>query len=254
MSDSSLQVNALLLAAGYGTRLKKIGEKIPKGLFKNVSNLSITDMMLAQLGKQPEIKQIALVSNQRFFDQYQHFIQQNYPKLNVKILSDGTTEPKKRLGSLGDLIFSLNKLNWWQNDLLVLPSDRNPNQIIPSLIKLRQQYGPEVFYTTVVKLPKEKIANRSGCAQLNKQNQIIAFEEKPAKPKSNWAALPFYFFTPRALKLLKKYQQTGHSLDSPGNIIPWLLKNKLPIQAYLSHQDFIDIGNLAQLQAFQQMK
>ncbi len=254
MSESSFQVNALLLAAGYGTRLKKIGEKTPKGLFKNASNLSITDMMLAQLEKQPEIQQIALVSNQRFFDQYQQYIQQNYPKLNVKILNDGTTKPENRLGSLGDLIFSLNKLNWWQNDLLVLPSDRNPNQIIPHLIKLRQQHGPEVFYTTVVKLPKKTIANRSGCAQLNKKNQIIDFEEKPTEPKSNWAALPFYLFTPKALKLLKKYQQTGHSLDSPGNIIPWLLENNLPIQAYLSHQDFIDIGNLEQLQAFQQMK
>lgn len=254
MSDSSLQTNALLLAAGYGTRLKKIGEQTPKGLFQNASGQSITDMMLTRLAKQPEIKQLALVSNQRFFDQYQQFVQQNYSALNVKVLNDSTTQPENRLGSLGDLVFSLDTLNWWQSDLLVLPSDRNPNQIIPHLIQLRQQHGSGAFYTTVVKLPKETIANRSGCAQLNQKNQIISFEEKPAEPKSNWAALPFYFFTPQALELLKQYQQTGRSLDSPGNIIPWMLENKLPVYAYLSQQDFIDIGNLKQLKAFQQME
>ncbi len=255
MNNLNQKIKALMLAAGFGTRLKEIGQKTAKGLFTNSNNRTITDMMLNRIVQQKEMDEIALVTNNHFYQQYHQFLSNNYPQLSITILNDGCNQAQNRLGSLGDLVFSLNKLDWWQSNVLVLPSDRNPNKIITNLIKLLKNNKDETaFYTAIVHLSKDKIKKRSGCAQINSQGQIKAFEEKPQLPKSNWAGLPFYLFTPATLKLLKKYQKTKNSIDSPGNIIPWLLEQNTPIYTYQSHSNFIDIGSLKQLKSFRQMK
>ncbi len=245
----ALPLNTLLLSAGYGTRLKKIGERTPKGLFKNSKNISITDMIIGSLQKVPQVEDWALVSNNRFFHNYQDYFAQNYPGLKIKMLNDGTDDPKERLGSLGDLVFVLNKLSWWDKSILVLASDRTPENIIPHLVKLYNQH-PDCFITCVTRQSKKMIANRYGCAQLGQDQKILSFEEKPAQPKSNYQAIPFYIFPQKSLSLLKKYYQAGKNMDSPGNIIPWLLQHNFPVYAHITQKTSIDIGNLEDLKKF----
>jgi glucose-1-phosphate thymidylyltransferase len=250
MVKCQFQLYAIILAAGYGTRLKDKGKKTPKGLFKNKQDLSITDMAISQLMRYEAISKIALITNQRFFKQYRNHLTAKYPELNIKIINDGSTQPENRLGSLGDLFFALEELGWWDKNLLVLPSDRTPENIISHLILLFKK-TPNSFITCVAQEPKEKIKNKSGCAVLNKQQQIIDFEEKPLSPKSNLRAIPFYIFPQTSLALLKKYRDKGQNMDSPGNIIPWLLKNKFPVQAHVTHKNSFDIGDLQELASFQ---
>ncbi len=251
MKRDLLPLQALLLAAGYGTRLKEVGQKTAKGLFKNQQQLSITDLTLQQLQQLPQIKQVALVTNNRFACQYREHLDQAHPNHDIQILNDGSNQPKNRLGSLGDLVFALKQLEWWQDNVLVLPSDRTPEHIIPNLIQLFQQH-PKAFITCVSKDSKQKIKNKSGCAQLNSQQQIISFEEKPAKPKSNYRALPFYIFPPQALELLQQYQKAGNNMDAPGNIIPWLISCDFPVYAYTTKKISFDIGSLEELALFKQ--
>lgn len=250
MIKRQLQLYAIILAAGYGTRLKEKGKKTPKGLFKNKQNLSITDMAINQLIKRKEVSKIALITNQRFFTQYQKHLTTKYPKINIEIINDGSTQPENRLGSLGDLVFTIQKLGWWDKNLLVLPSDRTPENIISNLITLFKKF-PSTFITCVAQESKEKIKNKSGCAILNNQQQITDFEEKPPIPKSNLRAIPFYIFPQKSLALLKEYQLKGENMDSPGNIIPWLLKNEFPIQAHVTRKNSFDIGDLQELAFFQ---
>ncbi len=249
MQKSAQPLKALFLSAGYGTRLKKIGEKTPKGLFKNKQNQSITDMIIGCLQHLNQVDELALVSNNRFYQDYQQYLGRHYPDLEIKLLNDQTNNPQEKLGSLGDLIFALNQLNWWQDSILVLASDRTPENIIPQLLKLFTRH-PNAFITCVKKQTKEIIKNRSGCAVLNRQQQIIDFEEKPAQPKSNYQAIPFYIFPKNSLVLLKKYQQQKQNLDSPGNIIPWLLQHKFPVYTHITQKDSFDIGNLEDLKKF----
>lgn len=249
MSKKSL--NVLFLAAGFGTRLKEVGQKTAKGLFKNSQDLSITDLMINQVSQIKQLNQLALVSNQRFYNQYQQHLAKHYPQLEIKTLNDGVTESDQRLGSLGDLVFALDELEWWEQPVLVLPSDRTPENIIPKLVQTYLNY-PDCFITCLAQDKKENIKNKSGCALINDQMQIIDFEEKPENPKSNYRALPFYIFSLPALQLLKKYQETGRNMDSPGNIIPWLLENNFPVYSCLTDQESFDIGDLQELADFKQ--
>ena len=247
---SSPNLNVLLLSAGYGTRLKKRGLKTPKGLFKNGQKLTITDMMLAKINQIEAVKKIALVSNHRFYDQYSQHIQTKYPQQAIKIIDDGSMESENRLGSLGDLVFALNELKWWQQNVMVLPSDRTPEDIVVNLVKTFAQH-PESFITCVYQDKKESIKLKSGCAELDKNNRVINFEEKPAEPKTNFRGLPFYIFPAKSLTLIKKYQQADRNMDSPGNIVPWLLENNFPVHAYITKTNSFDIGDLVELARFE---
>lgn len=248
MPQTSL--NALILAAGYGTRLKKIGEKTAKGLFKNCQNFTILDLIILKLSKNQAIKQIALVTNNRFYHQYKDHLSSNYPKIKITIINDGSTQPENRLGSLGDLHFAVDQLNWWNKNLLVLPSDRTPENIISALISdFKNDFSS--FFVGVIKESKERIKNKSGCAVLNQYNQIVEFVEKPKNPKSDYLALPFYIFPSQALVLLKEYKTQKNNMDSPGNIVPWLISQKFPVKACLTERKSFDIGNLEELSSFQ---
>lgn len=244
------QLNALILAAGYGTRLKEVGEKTAKGLFKNRDNFSILDLILLKLSKNQAVNQVALVTNNRFYTQYNSHLSSKYPNANITIINDYSTEPENRLGSLGDLHFAVDSLSWWGKNLLVLPSDRTPENIIISLIKSHKN-DPDSFIVGIINESKEKIKNKSGCAAVDQHNNVVDFEEKPASPKSNYLALPFYIFPSQALTLLKKYKSQKNNMDSPGNIVPWLIAQNYPVKACLTEKKSFDIGNLEELANFQ---
>lgn len=241
----------LILAAGFGTRLKKLGKDTAKGLFTNSQGLCITDLLITNLVQLEAVEEIALVSNGHFFNDYQTHIQTNWPNIQIEVLNDRAQQPENRLGSLGDLAFSLDQLNWWDQTVMVLPSDRTPGNILPQLIKTAQA-NPNKFIACFSEDEKENIKNRYGCAQLNNRLEVISFKEKPAVPKGNYRALPFYVFNPQSLALLKSYQQSGGNMDSPGNIIPWLIEQGLPVGACIITESSMDIGSLEELQSFQQ--
>lgn len=243
-------LNAIILAAGYGTRLKEVGEKTAKGLFKNQQNLTILDLIILKLLKNQNINQIALVTNNRFYHQYKDHLSSKYPNNKIAIINDGSTNPENRLGSLGDLHFAINQLGWWDKNLLVLPSDRTPENIITALVSDFKN-DSNSFFVGVIKESKERIKNKSGCAVIDNQKKIIEFEEKPENPKSNYLALPFYIFPSQALALLKKYKTQKNNMDSPGNIVPWLISQKFPVKACLTEKKSFDIGSLEELKEFQ---
>lgn len=251
---NSSKLKTIILAAGFGTRLRQLGKNTAKGLFKNQEELTITDLIIKQIKQLKVVDQIALVTNNHFFKQYQNHLQHNYQpeleKQEIILLNDGANSPETRLGSLGDLAFALDQLDWWNQTILVTPSDRTPTDIIQKVLEGYKQH-PEAFIVCLAKDTKENIKNKYGCAKIDQNNQVIEFEEKPAEPQSNYRALPYYIFNPAALKMLRQYQQEDQNMDSPGHIVPWLLKNNFPIFAVISKAKSIDIGDLEQLKKFQ---
>lgn len=235
-TEITMQYNVEILAGGFGTRLKELGETKPKGLIQTAES-TLVDQLCRAISRLEGVQKVVLVTNDRFYPQYQAWCQENPQHGPAQVINDGATGPDFRLGALGDLELAS---NFFDRKLptIVLPSDTYFQFELSVLTALYEQH--QAFITAVYHAPKETIANRLGCAVLE-GDRIVDFEEKPAEPKSNWACAPFYIYPPEILALLPDYRLSGGSMDTPSSIIPWLLNKNIPVFA-ATVETAIDVG------------
>lgn len=242
-------MRALILAAGFGTRLKELGEKTPKGLIKqhNKPLLKHVCQEIEALGQ--NIQTTALVTNNKYFSQYSAWTHANYPR--IQVLNNGVDSSEKRLGAIGDLHRVVDSLNWRDEPLLVLPSDTYFEFNLSDLVEI---YEKTHDFVTVVRLMPDKkiIANRLGCAVVE-QDRITKFLEKPSTPPSLYAAIPFYLYPEKVLKQIPDYMDQGNDPDSPGSIIPWLIANNIPVRTIITTNQTLDVGTQEDITALQQL-
>lgn len=241
-------MKAVILAGGFGTRLKQLGENTPKGLL-NQRETPLMSHICQEISKIDEIDQVALVANGKYAPKYQSWLNNNFPE--VLLLNNGVFEPEKRLGALGDLHYTLNQLSWYDEPILVLPSD---TYFQFSLNQILEIYKSHQTFVTVVRDVQDKsiIAGRLGCAKLN-NGELIEFYEKPLYPPTTLASIPFYLYNPETLKLLGVYKDDNQDMDAPGSIIPWLLQKKIPIHALEVSSMTLDVGTPEDVSRLQEL-
>ncbi len=76
-----------------------------------------------------------------------------------------------------------------------------------------------------------KDPNRYGVAEINEDNTVISIEEKPKKPKSNYAVVGLYFYTNKAIEFAKKIQPSKRGeLEITSLNQKYLEQNSLKLQ------------------------
>lgn len=228
----------IILAAGFGIRLGVYGEQLPKGLIP-AGKTTIIGKTIDAL-RQAEINNIILVTNNKFFNDYQNYFN-NHHGLRIRILNNLVDRNKERKGALGDLISIISKFNFWNDNLLVLPSDTYYDL---SLKKLLEFSNDKNGFVTVFRRFENRLSikNRLGCGVFGDNNKLIYFIEKPDVPATNFGAVPIYIYPAKVVKFLKNYQKSGRSLDAPGSIIPWLIRQKIPVYGYIMNKFSLDVG------------
>ena len=103
--------------------------------------------------------------------------------------------------------------------------------------------------TIAVQEVSMKEATRMGIMNVDKNDRIIEFEEKPAHPKSNLASMGIYIFS---YKTFRKYltddaKDENSNHDFGKNIIPKYLKAKQKVQAYRFKGYWKDVGTIDSL-------
>ena len=103
--------------------------------------------------------------------------------------------------------------------------------------------------TIAVQEVSMKEATRMGIMNVDKNDRIIEFEEKPAHPKSNLASMGIYIFS---YKTFRKYltddaKDENSDHDFGKNIIPKYLKAKQKVQAYRFKGYWKDVGTIDSL-------
>src|SRR3989344_6860830 len=96
-------MKAIILAAGYATRLYPLTQNKAKPLLK-VGGKAIIDRILDKIYQVPDIKEIVVVTNDKF---YLDFINWSKDKKDSRliILNDSTKTNEDRLGAIGDIYF-----------------------------------------------------------------------------------------------------------------------------------------------------
>ncbi len=224
-------MKAFLLAAGVGSRLRPITDNIPKCLAP-VKGLPLlyywfrlfeehnVDQVLINLHHLPE-------KVYRFFDDH---------SFNVEIQF---FHEKELLGS-GGTIKANHDFVKDEDAFLICYADNLTNVNLSSFVRFHRQglqlLSLGVFETNA---PKE-----CGIVELDSDNTVISFEEKPDHPKSNLANAGLYIAHPD----IYNYFPDSGLIDFGYHVLPRLVRK---MKAFKIHEYYLDIGTIENYQKAQ---
>lgn len=232
-------MKAIILAAGYATRLYPLTKDKPKSLLE-VAGKTILEHILNKVAGVAAVDHVYIVTNSRFFEQFQVWLDNFQYPLEISVLDDGTTDNDNRLGAIADLQFVIEKEKIVA-DLMVLAGDNLFDFELSDFAAFFEAKNQDVI--TTHELDDLNQLKRTGVIEVDEDLKVTSFTEKPQEPKSNLAVPPFYIYRCDTLPLIRQYLNEGQNTDAPGNFIPWLITRK-PVCAYKFEGKRYDIGTL----------
>ncbi|MBQ4270760.1 MAG: NTP transferase domain-containing protein, partial [Clostridiales bacterium] len=102
---------AILLAAGYATRLYPLTKNKPKSLLPLGSKL-IIDYIMDSVDKISGLSKVVLITNDLFTRQFEDWAASldREGKAPIVVLNDGTTDDTNKRGAIGDIKFTIDTL------------------------------------------------------------------------------------------------------------------------------------------------
>ena len=231
-------MKALILAAGYATRLRPLTDSVPKMLLP-LAERPMLDYLLDRIREVDELDEIHLVTNAQFAPAFRDWAPED-----VIVHDDGTTSNEDRLGAIGDISFTIERAGLEGEDLLVVAGDNLIGYSLPEFVVFWQGKGGSAI--AVHEVSDRSLLPQYGVVELDDDDRVVGFEEKPAAPKSNLAATAAYLYRGADLELLPRYLEEGNAPDAPGNFAVWL-HTRAPLYGFRFFGEWHDIGDLGQL-------
>jgi glucose-1-phosphate thymidylyltransferase len=231
-------VKALILAAGYATRLRPLTENRAKPLLP-VGGRPMVDWTLDKISEVEAVDEIHLVTNARFAGDFER-----WARGGVRVHNDGTTTNEDRLGAIGDIVFVADREEWEGEEVLVVAGDNLFDFSLAGYVDWwRPKDGSAI---AVYEQPNRELVSQYSVVELDPDDRVVSFVEKPESPESNLIAIATYIYHRAHLALLRAYLAEGNSPDQPGHFIAWL-HTRAPVYGYRFGGEWLDIGDRTQL-------
>lgn len=231
------QMKAVVLAGGFGTRLRPLSCTRPKHLFP-IGNKPQMDWTIERLSKSG-IKEVILAVNYMAEVYIQHYRKTQKPKIaflrDVPVSDTHTPFQRRPLGT-GGAIKNAEKMVEHKESFLVLNGDILTNLDYAQLMK-RHRSNKKAAAT--IALYKVKDPSRYGVAELSKNSSILRFIEKPARDKapSNLINAGIYVLEPEIFD----YIPSGRPVSIEREVFPTLAQEG-KLYGYNFKGLWIDIG------------
>lgn len=217
---------AILLCAGFGTRLRPLTKDTPKALVP-VAGRPLIRYLVDQLAAWPSMEAIHVLHNDRhpaaFASWAERWTATNGSRYcKVKPHNNGVCTEDDRRGAVGDLQFALDRIGTRQ-PAVVSSGDsiyRFPLQVVADqfqetsascVLALRQTDPEEIAHSSVLDLDGTRV------------QRIV---HAPDDPPSPWVSPSFYVLRSSALKHVKTYLNRGGNSDSLGHFIDDLARRQ----------------------------
>lgn len=237
-------MRALILAAGYATRLRPLTEDRPKMLLP-LAERPMLDYLVDRIREVPEVDQIHLVTNARFAGAFR-----DWAPADVVVHDDGTSSNEDRLGAIGDIAFAIREGGLEGEELLIVAGDNLIGYSLADFVSFWRAVDGSAI--AVREIDDRSLLTQYGVVELDGDDRVVGLEEKPAEPRSDLAATASYLYLGEHLALLPRYLEEGNPPDAPGNLMVWLYTRE-PVYGYRAEGEWHDIGDLGQLLAADNM-
>ncbi|HEX3619024.1 MAG TPA: nucleotidyltransferase family protein [Candidatus Udaeobacter sp.] len=234
-------MNALILAAGYATRLYPLTLNRAKPLLV-VGGKPIIEWTVDNLAGVLDLETIYIVTNDKFaadFEEWSSHYRAAHPEFTFRIVNDGSTSDEDKLGAIGDINLVVTRENLSQSGLLVIAGDNLFTESLANFVECARKTDATV---AVYDVRDFEAIKKYGNITVDAEGIITRFEEKPKKPKGTLAAIALYYYSPAVLSLLTTYLAAGNNPDQPGRFVQWLYTHK-PVKTFEIKGNWLDIGS-----------
>ena len=249
-------MRAVILAAGYATRLYPLTKDTPKCLLE-VGGRSILDRIVDKVTALGGAEEIVIVTNAKFYGKLKEWVAKQGTDLDpgsdpesrsvpITVLNDGTTSNENRLGAIGDLQFAIDKRRI-TGELLLLASDNLFDQGLAGFVAFARSKQSAVCMALHDIGDPKLAAGKYGVIEIHPSGEVFRMEEKPMEPRAGTIGMGVYYFPKTALPLVKRYLSSGKAGDAPGFFMKWLV-GKTDLFGYPLKGMWYDIGDLNALE------
>ena len=230
-------MKAIILAAGYATRLYPLTQNFPKPLLP-VGGKPILDWLLSDLSS--SVEEFIVVTNHKFISPFSTWAAD---KKNVVVLDDGTESNETRLGAVKDIQLAVEGI---EDDVFVMAGDNVLDFSLVPFISFAASVG-----TSCVMAHKEErleALRKTAVITVDEENRITSYEEKPQEPRGHLAVPPFYYYKHTDIIRIQEALGDGCGYDAPGSFAAWLSRHT-PMHAWLMPGKRWDIGDMKSYEA-----
>jgi len=245
------KVVAMLLAGGQGSRLKTLTKKIAKPAVPFGGKYRIIDFALSNAANSG-IDDIGILT------QYKPYLLNSHIGIGsswdydrnmggLRILPPFTSEDGGRwyTGTANAVFENIDFLDEMNPDyVLILSGDHIYKMDYSELLRAHKEKGADVSIA-VMEVPWED-ASRFGIVNVNEENKIVEFEEKPENPKNNMASMGIYMFNWKELReyLIKDDENPDSDNDFGKNVLPMMLEEGRKMYAWVFDGYWKDVGTV----------
>ncbi len=233
-------MKAIILAAGYATRLYPLTDAIPKMLLP-IAERPMLDYLLERIQETPEIEDVHLVTNHKFAEAFDTWASSR----DVIVHDDGTTSEDDRLGAIGDIAFVVDRADLNADDLFVVAGDNLFDYSVADYIAWWQTKS-DASGVVLYDVGDLELVKQYSSVSVDSTERLVEFTEKPDHPTSTLVATASYIYHRSHVALLHTYLAEGNAPDQPGRFLGWLVPHA-PVYGYTPDGDWRDIGDANQL-------
>ena len=236
-------MKAIILAAGYATRLYPLTHNQPKPLLP-VGKKPMIEHIIDKINTVADVDTIYVVTNDKFYPHFAEWSVKVKSKKPIIIVNDHTKSNEDRLGAVGDINYVLTQARI-NDDALVIAGDNLFDFDLRDMV--REYYLKKTSMVAVFDIQdKAKAAGKYGIIETNDEGRIIGFEEKPLQPKTTFVSTACYIFTRADLKFMQSKLKGGQRLDNTGDLIR-MLSAEYSVFVFRFSGSWYDIGSHEQL-------
>ena len=246
---------AMILAGGRGSRLHELTNKVAKPAVSYGGKYRIVDFPLSNCANSG-IDVVGVLT------QYESILLNSYVAagrrwgLDAKESGVYVLPPREKAdtnldvyrGTADAISQNIDFIDTYDPEyVLVLSGDHIYKMNYAKMLEAHKAHNADATIA-VIQVPMKE-ASRFGIMNTNEEGQIIEFEEKPEKPKSNLASMGIYIFNWKLLRkmLVADMKDTDSSHDFGKDIIPTLLNDGKYLYAYKFKGYWKDVGTIDSL-------
>jgi len=229
---------AIVLAGGYGTRLRELTWQLPKPLLK-VAGRPIIDYVFDKLLEIDDVYRVIVGTNLKFQPHFEQWLASN-PRRRADIIPDRSYSEEQKPGAIASLTQTVSDIN---DDCLIIGGD---NLFTSSLKPMNHMFKERARVTVALhNIMDQELAKQYSIANLDRTGRVTSFVEKPSRPDTTLIGTCIYMIPRKSLSRMAEYLSETSDRDSPGRFIAWLCARE-PVYGHVLDGYWWDIGTIDQ--------